>query len=176
MGAAAAEDSVHADPVQMKWGLPAAPLPLAELRPAPVTMLQIRFASGKSRRTSRPFSLSPPQVAMVAVLFVVAQVRIALCTSCVGVKASTGGRSAGPCGPVAPLGPVGPAGPVVPFGPVAPAGPVAPFGPVGPAGPVAPFGPVGPGGLALRSGSTRSALARQTSVGRRIDEPELAVL
>jgi len=57
------------------------------------------------------------------VVFVAKQVRIALRTSCVGVKASTGGRSAGPCGPVVPFGPVGPTAPVVPFAPVAPFAP-----------------------------------------------------
>ena len=108
MGASVAELSAQAVPVQKKWGLAAFPDPLAELKPAPVTVLQIRFASATPRRTSKPFSFSPPQLATVAVVFVVAQVRIALRTSWVGVKASTGGRSAGPCGPVVPFGPVEP--------------------------------------------------------------------
>ena len=59
MGASVAEVSAQAVPVQKKWGLAAFPDPLAEMNPAPVTVLQMRVASGTLRRTSRPFSLSP---------------------------------------------------------------------------------------------------------------------
>jgi hypothetical protein len=55
IGASFAEDSAQLAPVQKKWGLLASPDPTPLLKAVPRTVLQIRFASGMSRRTWRPF-------------------------------------------------------------------------------------------------------------------------
>jgi len=69
------------DPLAVKKGSVAVPEPLAVLNPFPVMAAQIALASVAPRLTSRPFSLSPVQVATVAVELVLVQVRIAPRTS-----------------------------------------------------------------------------------------------
>jgi hypothetical protein len=99
-------------PFQMKYGTVATVgFEKAAKIEFPATTLQMASASGKSKRMSIPFSFGPLHVVVVAVALVLAQVRIAALTICVGVKRSTGGRPlspGGPCGPVAPVSPFGP--------------------------------------------------------------------
>jgi hypothetical protein len=125
----AVDDSAQLDPFQMKYGTAGGLFEKMVLKPPPVTTLQMAFPSGIPKRMSSPFSSGPLHVVVVAFVLVLAQVRIAARTICVGVKLSTGGRPlgpGGPCGPVAPVSPLGPCGPVGPAGPV---WPVSPFGP-----------------------------------------------
>jgi hypothetical protein len=87
-------------PFQMKYGTVAGVgVEKAARLVFPTTTLQIASASGKSKRMSIPFSFGPLHVVVVAVALVLAQVRIAASTICVGVKRSTGGRPPGPGGP-----------------------------------------------------------------------------
>src|SRR5215207_687773 len=87
------------DPFQMKRGPGADNSPPAKLRPAPVTPLQIAFASTPVLPMVIPFSINPSQFALVVVALGLAHVRIAALTICVGVKRPTGGSPLSPGGP-----------------------------------------------------------------------------
>ena len=93
------------DPFQVKNG-PGAPKPCAPPNAPPVTALQIAFHATCWSRMSNPFSLIPSHETLVALALVLAQVRIAPLTICVGVKRLIGGSPlsprAGPCGPEGP--------------------------------------------------------------------------
>ncbi|MFF3615386.1 hypothetical protein [Streptomyces sp. NPDC002580] len=68
--------SVHAVPVHTACGF-TAPLPDAELKPWPVTALQMTFTSVAPSRTSRPLSFAPEHAELVALVVVLEQVSVA---------------------------------------------------------------------------------------------------